>query len=825
MIKNLLIVESPAKAKTIEKYLGKDFSVAASYGHIRDLPRGDDAVDIERGFLPKYEIPSDKTKVVRQLKDLARQSESIWLATDEDREGEAISWHLAEVLGLDVQTTRRIVFHEITKPAILHAIASPRTIDMNLVNAQQARRVLDRLVGFELSPILWRKVKAGLSAGRVQSVAVRLVVEREEEIRSFVPKAFFKINAQFRTHEPKVFGAELPRKFDAETDALHYLKRCINARFSVEKVQVKPGKRSPSAPFTTSTLQQEASNKLGFSVAATMRYAQNLYENGHITYMRTDSVNLSDAALAAAKKQIFDQFGERYHQSRTYKSKIANAQEAHEAIRPTDFAATVVSQDKGEQKLYELIWKRTLASQMADAILERTTATVAVLPADGIRDVEPLQAVGEVIKFDGFLRLYTSADDDAAVDEEILPPLSAGQELFLQRMTAVEGFTHHPPRYNEAALVKKLEELGIGRPSTYAPTISTIQKREYVVKDNREGVVRTYRQHTLSDGEIHSTRLNEKTGVEKNKLFPTDLGILVTRFLVQHFPDIVEYSFTAKVEEEFDEISRGKLHWQKMLAAFYPPFHEKVLKTAEAAERVSGERWVGTDPATGKPIIARLGKFGPIVQIGAADDPEKKFAGLRPGQRLDAITVADALELFKLPRTVGVYEGVEIKSNFGRFGPYLLHKNAFYSLPKGLDPFNVDESRAIEIIEAKRRADSEKIIHSFNDGEFVVRKARWGPVIVYKSENIKIPKGIEPEQLTLERCREIAEAHIALVAPKTAKKTSVKKTADKKEKTGRAASTSNRANDNHNDEAPSPPVKKPSAQGAKGGRGKAKRAE
>lgn len=781
MIKNLLIVESPAKAKTIEKYLGKDFSVTASYGHIRDLPRGDGAVNIEAGFLPTYEVPDDKIKVVRQLKDLARQAETIWLATDEDREGEAISWHLAEVLGLDVKTTKRIAFHEITKPAIQKAIATPRQINMNLVNAQQARRVLDRLVGFELSPVLWRKVKAGLSAGRVQSVAVRLIVEREQEIRAFASEAFFKIKADFATEQRQPLTAELPQKLAQENAALHYLTRCVGAAFLVDKVEVKPGKRSPSAPFTTSTLQQEAAHKLGYSVAVTMRYAQSLYENGHITYMRTDSVNLSEAALAAAKKQIHSAFGERYHQARTYKSKIANAQEAHEAIRPTDFSAQTVSQDNGEQRLYELIWKRAVASQMADAVLERTVATVAVVPADGKRDVPSLVATGEVVKFDGFLRLYIDAnDDEEESDNRLLPPLAEGQRLNLTKMAATERFTHHPPRYSEAALVKKLEELGIGRPSTYAPTISTIQKREYVVKDNREGAVRQYKQFTLKDDKIAAATLKETTGAEKNKLFPTDLGTLVTRFLVQHFPDVVEYSFTAKVEEEFDEISRGKIEWQQMLGAFYPPFHEKVTKTAEAAERVSGERLVGSDPASGKPIIARLGKFGPIVQIGAADDPDKKFAGLRPGQRLDNITVEEAVELFKLPRVVGQYENAEIKSNFGRFGPYLLHKNTFYSLPKGYDPFNVDEAKAIEIIEDKRRADLDKIIHNFNDGEYVVRKARWGPVIVHKSENIKIPKGFEAEKLTLEQCRQIAEAHFAALPPKPASKSTVKKAPAKK---------------------------------------------
>ncbi|MCS7084726.1 MAG: DNA topoisomerase, partial [Bacteroidia bacterium] len=554
---------------------------------------------------------------------------------------------------------------------------------------------------------------------------------------------------------------------------------CVGAKFVVEKLEVKPGKRSPSAPFTTSTLQQEAAHKLGFSVAATMRYAQNLYEHGHITYMRTDSVHLSETALEAAKQQIFAAFGARYHQARTYKSKIANAQEAHEAIRPTDFSATVVSSDAGEQKLYELIWKRTVASQMADAILERTTATIGVVPADERRDLAPLVAVGEVVKFDGFLRLYidTSEDDEDAA-ANLLPPLTEGQTLNLIVMTATERFTHHPPRYSEASLVKKLEELGIGRPSTYAPTISTIQKREYVVKDSREGTIRHYKQHALKDGQISSKTLKEVTGTEKNKLFPTDLGALVTRFLIQYFPDIVEYSFTAKVEEEFDEISRGKMQWRRMLEAFYPPFHERVLKTTEEAERVSGERTVGTDPATGKPVIARLGKFGPIVQIGAADDPDKKFAGLRPGQRLDNITLDEALELFRLPRLVGHYENAEIRANFGRFGPYLLHKNAFYSLPKGLDPFNVTEAQAVEIIEAKRRSDEEKIIHNFNNGEFIVRKARWGPVIVYKSENIKIPKGVQAEELTAEQCRQIVEAHFATQTPKISKTT--KKSASKK---------------------------------------------
>jgi DNA topoisomerase-1 len=755
MSKNLLIVESPAKAKTIEKYLGKDYKVVASMGHIRDLPKGNNAIDIANNFAPRYEVSKEKKDVVKQLKDLAHKAETVWLATDEDREGEAISWHLVEVLGLDLAVTKRIVFHEITKPAIEQAIAKPRFVDMNLVNAQQARRVLDRLVGFELSPLLWKKLKPGLSAGRVQSVAVRIIVEREREIAEFVPKVDFRITAQMQGHVGKPFAAELKQRPGAEADALAILQACVDAQFRVADVQKKPGKRSPAPPFTTSTLQQEASRKLSMSVTQTMRVAQTLYENGHITYMRTDSVNLSDTALQASKEAIIGQFGEAYHQRRTYKTKSAGAQEAHEAIRPTDFRAQhIPGLEGGEQRLYELIWKRAVASQMADAQLEKTTISIDIL---GPRPLPQLVASGEVITFDGFMKLYLeSRDDDAPEDEEnagLLPPLKPGDDLTLLEMLARESFSRPAARYNEAALVKKLEELGIGRPSTYAPTISTIQKREYVVKETREGSPRKYRELLLRQGNIAQTTKTEQVGAEKNKLFPTDLGVLVTDFLVNYFPNVIDYSFTATVEEEFDIIANGKLNWEEMLRRFYGPFHERVQLTESSAERATGEKELGTDPASGKPVIVRLGRYGPLAQIGLSDDPDKRFASLQKNQRMETLTLEDALELFKLPRLVGDFEGKPVKAAIGRFGPYLQHNSKFYSLPKDLGPLEVTLDEAIALMEAKRKADAERVIHDFADHGIQVLNGRYGPYITHDKNNYKIPKDTDAKTLTVEACQ------------------------------------------------------------------------
>ncbi len=748
MAKNLLIVESPAKAKTIEKYLGKDFEVHASYGHIRDLPKDDNAIVIEKDFTPQYIISPDKEEVVNKLRKLAKKAETIWLATDEDREGEAISWHLSEVLELAPNEGKRIVFHEITKKAILDAVQNPRTIDMNLVNAQQARRVLDRLVGFELSPILWKKVKFGLSAGRVQSVAVRLIVEREREVQAFAPAASFKVTANLLA-DKKPFKAELSKRLAEQGAADAYLQACVGATYRVAGVEVKPGKRTPAQPFTTSTLQQEASRKLGISVAQTMRLAQGLYEAGHITYMRTDSVTLSQEALNNAEKEIRGTYGDAYYKYRQYANKIANAQEAHEAIRPTDFAAREVTSDRSQQRLYELIWKRTLASQMADAILERTVAEVEVLSPKE-KNMQPLIASGEVIKFDGFLKLYIEGqdDEDEKEDSGLLPPLTVGDTVTLDRMLATEVFTRAPARYTEASLVKKLEELGIGRPSTYAPTISTIVNRNYVAKEERTGTERSYRVIELKGQKVTSRTETEITGAERNKLFPADLGMLVTDFLVEHFKDIVDYSFTARVEEEFDEISNGKLKWNKMLSEFYPPFKKKVDATVKNADRVSGERPLGTDPASGKPVIARLGRYGPIAQIGEQDDPDKKFASLRPDQRIESVTLEQVLELFKLPRIVGKYEDLPVQANVGRFGPYLLHDKKFYSIPKGTDPLEVDIKEAIEILEAKRKAERERIIATFNEGEIQVLNGRWGPYISKGDLNYKIPKDTDAKALT-----------------------------------------------------------------------------
>lgn len=758
MPKNLVIVESPAKAKTIEGYLGKDYKVASSYGHVRDLPKGDKAIDIEHGFKPTYEISADKKEVVKQLKKLAKDSDTIYLASDDDREGEAISWHLKEALDLDDTKTRRIVFREITRNAIENAIKNPRGIDIDLVNAQQARRVLDRLVGFELSPILWKKIKTGLSAGRVQSVAVRLVVEREREIDKFEAIPSYKITATFDLGGGKLLNAELPKKFDSEKEATEFLEACKGAEFSILDLQKKPSKKSPAPPFTTSTLQQEASRKLGFSVSQTMTIAQKLYEAGIISYMRTDSVNLSQEAIDGAVSEIKKEFGDAFVKVRAYKTKSNSAQEAHEAIRPTNFAVTDPGVDRNGQRLYELIWKRAIASQMADAQIEKTTATI------GISTVpQQLIATGEVIKFEGFLSVYLESTDDEEEGEEqkgMLPPLNVGQQLTLDEMKARQGFSRPPARYTEASLVKKLEEMGIGRPSTYAPTISTIQKRNYVIKENREGTERSYKVLRLKDNAIQSKTLTEVVGTEKSKLFPTNIAMVVNDFLVEHFPNVTNYSFTAEVEELFDDIARGKTEWDKMITDFYKEFHSKV-ETTENIERsaVPKSRELGVDPKSGKKVIARLGRFGPIVQIGGDDEEEKpQYASLRKGQFIESITIEDAMDLFKMPRDLGEFEGKSIQVGIGRFGPYVKHDNKFVSIPKDDDPYSIDTDRAVELIRQKREADANKFIKTFEENPDVqVLNGRYGPYIKFGKKNVKIPKGKEPKELTLEECIELAE--------------------------------------------------------------------
>ncbi|MVZ62723.1 type I DNA topoisomerase [Sphingobacterium humi] len=753
MAKNLLIVESPAKAKTIEGYLGKDFLVKSSYGHIRDLVKTDDAIDTENNFKQKYEVPADKKAIVSELKKLAKAAETVWLASDEDREGEAISWHLYETLGLKDENTKRIVFHEITKPAILKAIEAPRKIDFNLVNAQQARRVLDRLVGFELSPVLWRKVKPSLSAGRVQSVAVRLIVERERDINRFEPEATFKVVAIFLTGKGREqFKAELPQRFNTSEEAAQFLKDCINAGFEVSSLETKPSKRTPAAPFTTSTLQQEASRKLGFSVARTMQVAQRLYEAGRITYMRTDSVNLSDTALQAARAEIISAYGDKYHKQRQYRTKSAGAQEAHEAIRPTYFNEHSIEGDNSERRLYELIWKRAIASQMSEAEFEKTSAKIDVSTRK-----EDFLATGEVLKFDGFLKVYMESTDDENEgfedndsENKLLPPLAVGQALQLKNMQATERYSRPPARFTEASLVKKLEELGIGRPSTYAPTISTIQNRGYVVKEDRDGKERVYEVITLENGAVSNMMKSEITGAERSKLFPTDIGVLVNDFLVQHFNGIVDYNFTATVEKEFDEIAQGYKEWTDMLSNFYGPFHNEVQDTLDNADRATHERELGVDPESGKPISVRVGRFGPLVQIGTADDEEKpRFASLRKGQMIETITLEEALDLFKLPKKVGEFEEKEMTVAIGRFGPYIRHNSSFYSLPKGLDPLDVSQDQAIEIIQEKRQKDKDKIIKIFDENpEAKIENGRWGPFVRFGKQNLKIPKGTEVESIT-----------------------------------------------------------------------------
>lgn len=765
MAKNLVIVESPAKAKTIEKILGKEFEVKSCFGHIRDLEKDDMGIDIQNNFKPKYIIPEDKEKVVKELKKMAKETDEVWLATDEDREGEAISWHLCEVLGLDPATTKRIVFHEITKPAIEKAVSAPRLLDMNLVNAQQARRILDRIVGFELSPVLWRKMsmRNSLSAGRVQSVAVRLIVEREREINAFATTSSFKVEAWFTAKDISgktlSFKAEGPNKFKTTEDAEKFLEQCIGAAYTVKDIQVKPGKKSPAAPFTTSTLQQEASRKLGYSVSKTMLLAQKLYESGQITYMRTDSVNLSETAMTDISAAINKNYGDRYFQARKYKNKNENAQEAHEAIRPTYMENPTVD-DSDLKRLYELIWKRTIASQMSDAELEKTIAKINISTSN-----EELTASGEVLKFDGFLKVYMeSRDDEDLSDEEeqegVLPPLTPKQALELKEMKATERFTRPAPRYTEASLVKKLEELGIGRPSTYAPTITTIQKRGYVEKRDKEGVKRDFRILTLKNDQISKLTDQENTGAEKSKLFPTDLGMLVTDFLKQYFDKVMDYGFTAQIEEQFDEIANGKTKWNKMLHDFYDPFHHTVEETLEKAERVKGERLLGTDADSGKPVVARMGRFGPMVQIGSVEDEEKpRFAKLKQTQSIETISMEEAMDLFRLPRNLGLFEGTDVTVNIGRFGPYAQHDKKFYSLKKEMDPYTVELEEVAPLIEEKRTAKDERTIKVFEKEKIQVLKGPYGPYLKVGLKNFKIPKEKTDmaADLTVEEAKAIIE--------------------------------------------------------------------
>jgi DNA topoisomerase-1 len=745
MAKNLLIVESPAKAKTIEKILGEDFEVKSCYGHIRDLEKGDMGIDIKNSYKPRYIVPEDKEKVVKELKSLAKKSGEVWLATDEDREGEAISWHLCEVLGLDPATTKRIVFHEITKPAIQSAVNNPRTVDMNLVNAQQARRILDRIVGFELSPVLWRKMsmKNNLSAGRVQSVAVRIIADREREINAFTTISSFKIEAIFTAKDVSgktvSFTAEGKRQTSAE-NAESFLKSCIAANYTVTDIQVKPAKKTPPAPFTTSTLQQEASRKLGYGVSRTMILAQKLYESGKITYMRTDSVNLSETAMDAVTGQISSQYGKKYVQVRKFKNKNESAQEAHEAIRPT-YMEQMTVEDSDCRRLYELIWKRTMACQMADAELEKTIAKIRIST-----NQEELTASGEVLKFDGFLKVYMEdQDDDDIVEDEqqegMLPPLALQQQLPLREMKAVERFSRALPRYTEASLVKKLEELGIGRPSTYAPTISTIVKRGYVEKRDKEGVKRDFRILELKNDAIRKLVEQENTGAEKSKLFPTDLGLVVTDFLKQYFDDIMDYHFTARIEEEFDEVAQGKILWSKMIDDFYNPFKKDVDKTIETAERINGERELGVDAQTGKKVLARMGRYGPMVQIGDLKDEEKpRFAKLKNTQSIETINLEEAMELFRLPRKLGLFEGSDVEVNIGRFGPYIAHDKKFYSLGKEFDPYTISFEEATPIVVEKRASKEQRTIKIFEKEKIQLLRGPYGPYIKQGLRNYKLPK-------------------------------------------------------------------------------------
>ena len=759
MYKNLVIVESPAKAKTIEKFLGKDYKVMSSYGHICDLKEKEFSINTDT-FEPEYEIPEKKNKVVNDLKAEVKKAEMVWLASDEDREGEAISWHLYTVLGLKPENTKRIVFHEITKNAILRAIATPRDIDTNLVYAQQARRVLDRIVGFKLSPVLWRKVKPALSAGRVQSVTVRLIVEREREINRFNSESSYRVTAQFTPTDPadgnSIISAELSTRFKTAAEAEACLKSCHNAGFTIDDVNTKPQKKSPAPPFTTSTLQQEASRKLGLSVMQTMRIAQSLYESGYITYMRTDSVNLSSLCLNSCKKVITESMGEKYLKTRQYSTSSKGAQEAHEAIRPTYVENSTIEGTQTEKRLYELIWKRTIASQMADAQVEKTTANIAI---SGHK--ESFVATGEVTVFDGFLHVYReSTDDETLAEAKSLPAVHAGEELKAQDITATERFTQHAPRYTEASLVRKLEELGIGRPSTYAPTISTIQQRGYVERGDKPGIERKYCRMTLVDGEVSITEEKEKVGAEKSKLIPTDIGIVVNDFLLANFPEIMDYNFTAKVEKDFDAIAEGEKEWAEPISTFYKGFEpqiDNILKTK--SEYKVGERLLGTDPQSGKPVSVKIGRFGPIVQIGTSTDEEKpRFAQMKPGQTLETITLEEALDLFGLPRNLGNFEEQSVTIGAGRFGPYIKHNNIYVSLPKGNDPMTITLEEATELILAKRRAEAERIIKTFDEEpDLQVLNGRFGPYIAYKGNNYKLPKSVIPAELTLEACHEIIE--------------------------------------------------------------------
>ena len=773
MYENLVIVESPAKAKTIEKFLGKDFFVTSSMGHIRDLEKKDFGIDIQNNFTPKYEITSDKKKLVTELKKLVKESKVIWLASDEDREGEAISWHLMETLGLDPEKTKRIVFHEITKEAILNAVQNPRPLDLNLVNAQQARRVLDRIVGFEVSPVLWKKVKPSLSAGRVQSVAVRLIVEREREIMNFNTTSAFRVSANFLVPEKdgKIteLKAELNQRFDTKEEANTFLEKCKNAEFQISEVVKKPGRRSPAPPFITSTLQQEASRKLGFSVSQTMSVAQKLYESGKITYMRTDSVNLSGLAINAAKQVIIQTMGEKYHQVRQFKTKAKGAQEAHEAIRPAYMDQEEISGTNQEKKLYDLIWKRTIASQMSEAELEKTTVTIDISTVP-----EKFVATGEVLIFDGFLRVYMESSDDEDQNggqKGLLPPLTAKQILRWDKINATERFTQKPPRYTEASLVKKLEEQGIGRPSTYAPIITTVQNRGYVVKEDRPGTERQFTELILSGQKISAKVKTEQTGAEKSKLFPTDIGMVVNDFLVKYFDLIMDYNFTAKVEKEFDEIAEGELVWNDMLKSFYDPFHSKVENALNEAERTNGVRVLGIDPNSGLEISVKIGRFGPLAQLGEVTEGGEKpqFASLRSGQHIETITLEDALELFKLPRNLGEYEGKTVTVAIGRFGPYVRHDSKFISLEKNIDdPYSVELERAIELIEGKREKDLNALIKVFEENpDLKILNGRWGPYISFKKGNYKIPKNTDASQLSLDDCMTLIEKQ---PAPKKTRK-------------------------------------------------------
>lgn len=760
MQENLVIVESPAKAKTIEKFLGKDYIVKSSYGHIRDLSKKDLGIDIKEGFRPVYEIPADKKKVVDELAKLAKKK-TVWLASDEDREGEAIAWHLTEVLGLPVDSTKRIVFHEITKRAILEAIEAPRTVNMNLVNAQQARRVLDRLVGFELSPVLWKKVRPSLSAGRVQSVAVRLLVEREREIIAFESAPYYRVVAQFHAAddpEKTLFKAELSTRFDRREEALQFLEKCIGAEFTVAKAEEKPAQRYPAPPFTTSTLQQEAGRKLGMSVSQTMSVAQRLYEQGLITYMRTDSVNLSEQALAGCKAEIVKLYGEKYSRWFNYKTKTKGAQEAHEAIRPSYIDRQTIKGTSQEQRLYELIWKRTVASQMVCAEIDRTTITIDISGAE-----QQFVATGEVIRFDGFLRLYSeSTDDDTAAEsgEGVLPKMTQGDKVESTEITATERFTQAPARYNEASLVKRLEELGIGRPSTYAPTITTIINRGYVVKQNKEGQKRSYTQMTLAKGKIAVKTNTEKFGTEKNRLSPTDIGMVVNDYLEAQFGPIIDYNFTANVEKEFDRVADGDITWDKMIGDFYGPFHDMVDTAIDRQtdRRSQATRILGTDPKTGHTVKARIGRYGPMVEIEGEEGEKGRYASLKKGQLIESITLEEALELFALPRTLGELEGEEVVVGIGRYGAYVRHGKLFASLQKGDDPYTIEYDRAVELIENRRNPSTpaNQPLRTFEeDPEMLVKNGRYGAYIAYKGKNYRLPRGTKPEELTLDDCRKI----------------------------------------------------------------------